>query len=189
MRNQFKSTADNDEPIPQEKNETPIIDGVPNDQNDRPIPNGVIEEAENKQPAETESHEKPAPEDKDDAPLINTKPVKVDSSEKSNAQDVASSAKPKPTTTTTRPATSSQQTPTSSFDIKPVKTEPAKPLLEPIAGGVPLRVMFIGASMTLGTPPQSAYRMRLREWLVSLGNAVNCVGTVRRPLARLGTLS
>ncbi|KAI1744892.1 hypothetical protein F4680DRAFT_403615 [Xylaria scruposa] len=39
--------------------------------------------------------------------------------------------------------------------------------------------MFVGASITLGDPPQSAYRMRLREWLVSLGNAVNYVGTNR----------
>ncbi|KAI0130394.1 hypothetical protein BJ170DRAFT_620047 [Xylariales sp. AK1849] len=39
--------------------------------------------------------------------------------------------------------------------------------------------MFIGASMTLGEPPQSAYRMQLREWLVSLGNPVNCVGSNR----------
>ncbi|KAH9897152.1 hypothetical protein F4778DRAFT_245979 [Xylariomycetidae sp. FL2044] len=39
--------------------------------------------------------------------------------------------------------------------------------------------MFIGASMTLGDPPQSAYRMQLREWLVSLGNPVNCVGSNR----------
>ncbi|KAI1344477.1 carbohydrate esterase family 3 protein [Xylariaceae sp. FL0016] len=48
-----------------------------------------------------------------------------------------------------------------------------------IAGGMPLRIMFIGASMVLGDPPQSAFRMRLREWLVSLGNPVNCVGTNR----------
>ncbi|KAI1170397.1 hypothetical protein F4777DRAFT_569326 [Nemania sp. FL0916] len=38
----------NDEPIPQQKTETPIIDGVPNDQNDRPIPEGVIEGGVNK---------------------------------------------------------------------------------------------------------------------------------------------
>lgn len=49
----------------------------------------------------------------------------------------------------------------------------------PIAGGIPIRLMFIGASMTLGDPPQSAYRMQLREWLVGLGNPVNCVGTNR----------
>ncbi|KAI0439499.1 hypothetical protein F4803DRAFT_554030 [Xylaria telfairii] len=179
VRNQFKGTPENhnDEPIPQEKNDTPIIDGVPNDQNDRPIPDGVIEEAVDKQPAENQGHEKPAPEDKDDAPIINTEPVKVDSSEKSHAQDATSSAKPKPSTT--KPAEPYLQTPTSSFSSGPMKTEPAKPLLEPIAGGVPLRVMFVGASMTLGTPPQSAYRMRLREWLVSLGNAVNCVGSNR----------
>ena len=56
--------------------------------------------------------------------------------------------------------------------------EVATPSDVPIAGGIPLRIMFIGASMTLGTPPQSAYRMQLREWLVSLGNPVNCVGAV-----------
>ncbi|KAJ2969858.1 hypothetical protein NUW58_g9873 [Xylaria curta] len=61
VRNQFKNTAENhgDEPIPQENNDTPIIDGVPNDQNDRPIPNGVIEEAQVKQSTDKESNDKP----------------------------------------------------------------------------------------------------------------------------------
>ncbi|KAI0458842.1 hypothetical protein F5B21DRAFT_457933 [Xylaria acuta] len=179
VRNQFKSAPENhgDEPIPQEKNDSPIIDGVPNDQNDRPIPNGVIEEAEEKQSTENKSGSTPAAGEKDAAPSVDPAPLKIDSPAKPHVPDAAaSSATPKPATTT--PAESYQQSPTS-FETMPVKTEPAKPLLEPIAGGVPIRVMFIGASMTLGDPPQSAYRMRLREWLVSLGNAVNCVGTNR----------
>ncbi|CAJ2504768.1 Uu.00g121620.m01.CDS01 [Anthostomella pinea] len=45
-----------------------------------------------------------------------------------------------------------------------------KPKGGPIADSMPLRIMFIGASMTLGDPPQGAYRKQLREWLVSLGN-------------------
>ncbi|KAI1110342.1 hypothetical protein F5Y14DRAFT_363404 [Nemania sp. NC0429] len=149
VRNQFKNIAENygNEPIPDQKNETPIIDGVPNDLNDRPIPNGVIEGAVDNKPTEN----KGASGKQDAAPSSNTKPVKVDS-EKTHEQDTPSSA---------------------------VTTEPAETKLKPIAGGVPLRIMFIGASMTLGTPPQSAYRMELRKWLVSLGNAVNCVGTNR----------
>ncbi|KAI0468219.1 carbohydrate esterase family 3 protein [Xylaria cf. heliscus] len=174
VRNQFKNTPENngDEPIPQNKDETPIIDGVPNDQNDRPIPNGVIEEAEDKQSTENKSGEKLATGGKDGAQSIDVESVKVDSSEKSHAQDVTSSL-------VWSPIESHQQSPTSSVVIKPVETEPAKPLSTPIAGGIPLRVMFIGASMTLGDPSQSAYRMQLRKWLVSLGNAVNCVGTNR----------
>ncbi|TRX96011.1 hypothetical protein FHL15_003153 [Xylaria flabelliformis] len=179
VRNQFKSAPENhgDEPIPHNNNDTPIIDGVPNDQNDRPIPNGVIEEAKEKQSTGDNSDVKATPGGKDGVSSINTKPVKVDSSEKPQTQHATSSVNPEPATT--RPANSYSQSPTSSFETKPVKTEPAKPLVKPIAGGIPLRVMFIGASITLGDPPQSAYRMRLREWLVSLGNAVNYVGTNR----------
>ncbi|KAI1756197.1 carbohydrate esterase family 3 protein [Xylaria castorea] len=180
VRNQFKSVPENhgDEPIPHENNDTPIIDGVPNDQNDRPIPNGVIEEAKEKQSTENNSDAKPTPwGPKDGASSVSTEPVKVDSTGKPHTQYATSSANPKPAMT--RPAKSYSQSPTSSIEIKPVNTEPAKPLVQPIAGGVPLRVMFVGASITLGDPGQSAYRMRLREWLVSLGNAVNCVGTNR----------
>ncbi|KAI0409277.1 hypothetical protein F4802DRAFT_242986 [Xylaria palmicola] len=178
VRNQFKNTGENrgDEPIPQEKNETPIIDGVPNDQNDRPIPNGVIEEAEDKQSAKGKSDGKPSPEKQDLSSSIVTEPVKIDS-EKVHEGDAAPSAQSEPAKA--KPTESHKQNAVSTVDAKPMKTESAKPHLEAIAGGVPIRVMFIGASMTLGDPPQSAYRMQLREWLVSLGNPVNCVGTNR----------
>lgn len=152
VRNQFKNLAEThgNEPIPQQKTETPIIDGVPNDLNDRPIPNGVIEGAANNKPTENKGDGKgdgkAVPGKQDVPPSSNTKPAKVEQS---------------------------------SAVVKPVTTEPAKGESKPIGGGIPLRIMFIGASMTLGTPPQSAYRMALRKWLVSLGNAVNCVGTVR----------
>ncbi|KAI1123146.1 hypothetical protein F5Y10DRAFT_252474 [Nemania abortiva] len=182
VRNQFKDTPA-DEPIPQEKDDTPIIDGVPNDKNDRPIPDGVIEEAENKLPGQDgsagESKSKSTPEKQDASMPIDTKPVGIDS-EKSHEQD----ATPSPSAYV-EPAKTESQKPhepsaVSTVDIKPVNTSvPAEPQSKAIGGGVPLRVMFIGASMTLGTPPQSAYRMQLREWLVSLGNAVNCVGTAR----------
>ncbi|KAI0533866.1 hypothetical protein GGR58DRAFT_93882 [Xylaria digitata] len=177
VRNQFKNTPENhgDEPIPQEKNDTPIIDGVPNDQNDRPIPDGVIEGAKDKQPAENESENKNVSEKQDSTSSKHIESTKIES-EKSPEQD--------PTPVNTKPVKaestqSHEPGATSTAGIKPVSTEPAKSHLEAIAGGIPLRVMFIGASMTLGTPPQSAYRMRLREWLVGLGNPVNCVGTNR----------
>lgn len=48
-----------------------------------------------------------------------------------------------------------------------------------VAGGIPIRVMFVGASMTLGEPRDSGYRQQVRDWLVGLGNAVNCVGANR----------
>ncbi|TGJ85298.1 hypothetical protein E0Z10_g3474 [Xylaria hypoxylon] len=163
------------EPIPEEKNETPIIDGVPNDQNDRPIPNGVIEEGKEKQAVENESESKKVPETQDTTSSKNTKPSTIES-EKSPEQD--------PTSVDTKPAkTESHQShkpsATSTAVTNPASTEPATPHLEAIAGGIPIRVMFIGASITLGDPPQSAYRMQLREWLVALGNPVNCVGTNR----------
>ncbi|KAI1148488.1 hypothetical protein F4825DRAFT_433928 [Nemania diffusa] len=183
VRNQFKNVPENlgNEPIPHEQNETPIIDGVPNDQNDRPIPDGVIEEAEDKQAAKngsgSEGGSKVTPE-KQDAPLpTGTDAVKTDS-EKSHAQDA-----PSPSVHVEPVETESQKphepSATSTADIVPVNTAPAKPQSKAIGGGVPLRIMFIGASITLGDPPQSAYRMQLRNWLVSLGNAVNCVGTKR----------
>ncbi|ORY61568.1 SGNH hydrolase-type esterase domain-containing protein [Pseudomassariella vexata] len=51
----------------------------------------------------------------------------------------------------------------------------------PIAGGIPLRVMFIGASVTLGdhSTGNRGYRKQIRDWMVSLGNPVNCVGANR----------
>ncbi|KAI1264320.1 hypothetical protein F5Y18DRAFT_390095 [Xylariaceae sp. FL1019] len=67
--------------------------------------------------------------------------------------------------------------PGSTSDTAPTPT--ASSHKKPIAGGIPLRIMFIGASVTLGTPPQSAYRQQLREWLVGLGNHVNLVGSAR----------
>ncbi|KAI0398018.1 hypothetical protein F5Y17DRAFT_475843 [Xylariaceae sp. FL0594] len=158
MRDRIKSiSSTSDEPIPEQKSETPIIDGVPNDLNDRPIPDGVIEEpnkddgkskhVENKPPAEPVDH-KPVDE-----------PVK----------------KPQPEKTQTQTGGKEDAAPVES-EPKPIHTEPAKPASKALGGGVPIRVMFIGASMTLGTPPQAAYRKQLREWMVSLGNKVNCVG-------------
>lgn len=51
----------------------------------------------------------------------------------------------------------------------------------PIAGGIPLRVMHIGASISRGE--QSAgdvgYRKQLREWMAAQGNAVHNVGSRR----------
>lgn len=47
-----------------------------------------------------------------------------------------------------------------------------------LAGGIPIRLMFIGASITLGEPEQAGYRRQVRDWIVGLGNQVNCVGSV-----------
>ncbi|KAI2624600.1 carbohydrate esterase family 3 protein [Hypomontagnella submonticulosa] len=51
----------------------------------------------------------------------------------------------------------------------------------PLAGGIPLRVMFIGASMTLGehSTGEVGYRKQIRDWIVSRGNKVNYVGQNR----------
>ncbi|KAJ8111894.1 hypothetical protein ONZ43_g5514 [Nemania bipapillata] len=180
VRNQFTNTPDNlgNEPIPQETNDTPIIDGVPNDQNGRPIPDGVIEDEEDKHPSEKESGSKSKGTSvKQDAPLpIHTEPAKIDS-EKSSAQDTPSPSVHSDSVKTESPKPH-EPSAASTTGVTPMNTAPAKPESKAIGGGVPLRVMFIGASMTLGDPPQSAYRMQLRNWLVSLGNAVNCVGTV-----------
>lgn len=53
----------------------------------------------------------------------------------------------------------------------------------PLAGGIPLRVMFIGASMTLGehSTGEVGYRKQLRDWMVARGNPVNYVGQVFSP--------
>ncbi|KAI1391005.1 carbohydrate esterase family 3 protein [Hypoxylon trugodes] len=47
-----------------------------------------------------------------------------------------------------------------------------------IAGGVPLRIMFLGASVTRGevSTGDRGYRKHIRDKLTSLGNPVNCVG-------------
>ncbi|KAK7914409.1 carbohydrate esterase family 3 protein [Apiospora marii] len=47
-----------------------------------------------------------------------------------------------------------------------------------LAGGIPIRLMFIGASITLGEPEQAGYRRQVRDWIVGLGNPVNCVGSL-----------
>ncbi|KAK6087721.1 GDSL-like Lipase/Acylhydrolase [Seiridium cupressi] len=51
----------------------------------------------------------------------------------------------------------------------------------PIAGGIPIRIMFMGASVTLGDHSTGSfgYRKQIRDWLVSLGNPVNSVGANR----------
>ncbi|KAI5864015.1 carbohydrate esterase family 3 protein [Durotheca rogersii] len=56
-----------------------------------------------------------------------------------------------------------------------------RPKNQPLAGGIPLRVMFIGASMTLGehSTGNLGYRKQVRDWLVSRGNPVNYVGQNR----------
>ncbi|KAI0196995.1 hypothetical protein F4808DRAFT_298469 [Astrocystis sublimbata] len=183
VRNQFKGPDNHGgEPIQETKDETPIIDGVPNDKNDRPIPNGVIEEAGGKQANGNKGDGKPAPGEKngdlpvqnqnepvkDEEPIKDEEPVKVTIPDESLEKDLP---KPAPTTSAV---------PSSQYSSTPIAdNKPAKPVIQPLAGGAPLRVMFIGASMTLGDPRQSAYRMRLREWMVALGNKVNFVGTAR----------
>ncbi|KAI0456695.1 carbohydrate esterase family 3 protein [Xylaria acuta] len=51
----------------------------------------------------------------------------------------------------------------------------------PLSGGVPLRVMFLGASVTRGAVSVGnlGYRSHLRDRLAGLGNAVNFVGSQR----------
>ncbi|KAI0127400.1 SGNH hydrolase-type esterase domain-containing protein [Xylariales sp. AK1849] len=51
----------------------------------------------------------------------------------------------------------------------------------PIAGGIPIRIMFMGASVTLGdhSTGDLGYRKQIRDWLVSVGNPVNSVGANR----------
>ncbi|KAI4867276.1 carbohydrate esterase family 3 protein [Hypoxylon rubiginosum] len=48
----------------------------------------------------------------------------------------------------------------------------------PVAGGMPLRIMFLGASVTRGevSTGDRGYRKYLRDKLTALGNPVNCVG-------------
>lgn len=46
---------------------------------------------------------------------------------------------------------------------------------------MPIRIMFIGASMTLGehSEGERGYRQQIRDWIAEKGNPVNCVGAVR----------
>ncbi|XXH02273.1 hypothetical protein Hte_008642 [Hypoxylon texense] len=67
-----------------------------------------------------------------------------------------------------------------------VRTKPyARPGYElPLANGVPLRIMALGASTTRGDSPEegidnNGFRRPLRERLTSIGNKVNFVGTQR----------
>ncbi|KAI1776315.1 carbohydrate esterase family 3 protein [Hypoxylon cercidicola] len=48
----------------------------------------------------------------------------------------------------------------------------------PVAGGMPLRIMFLGASVTRGevSTGDRGYRKYIRDKLTALGNPVNCVG-------------
>ncbi|KAI8949219.1 carbohydrate esterase family 3 protein [Xylaria longipes] len=63
--------------------------------------------------------------------------------------------------------------------IQSVSTSDA--LLMPLSGGVPLRVMFLGASVTRGAVSVGnlGYRSPLRDRLAALGNPVNFVGSQR----------
>ncbi|KAJ8121938.1 hypothetical protein ONZ43_g1741 [Nemania bipapillata] len=56
-----------------------------------------------------------------------------------------------------------------------------RPKKNGLADGIPLRVMFIGASMTLGehSTGERGFRKQVRDWLVSQGNEVNYVGQNR----------
>lgn len=67
-----------------------------------------------------------------------------------------------------------------------IRTKPyARPGYElPLANGVPLRIMALGASTTRGDSPEegidnNGFRRPLRERLTSIGNKVNYVGTQR----------
>ncbi|KAK8064694.1 carbohydrate esterase family 3 protein [Apiospora phragmitis] len=50
-----------------------------------------------------------------------------------------------------------------------------------LGGGIPIRIMYIGASMTLGehSEGERGYRQQIRDWIASKGNPVNCVGANR----------
>ncbi|KAK8074638.1 hypothetical protein PG997_009301 [Apiospora hydei] len=49
-----------------------------------------------------------------------------------------------------------------------------------LGGGMPIRIMYIGASMTLGehSEGERGYRQQIRDWIASKGNPVNCVGAI-----------
>lgn len=50
-----------------------------------------------------------------------------------------------------------------------------------LGGGMPIRIMYIGASMTLGehSEGERGYREQIRDWITEKGNPINCVGAVR----------
>ncbi|KAK8008449.1 carbohydrate esterase family 3 protein [Apiospora marii] len=50
-----------------------------------------------------------------------------------------------------------------------------------LGGGIPIRIMYIGASMTLGehSEGERGYRQQIRDWIAEKGNPVNCVGANR----------
>ncbi|KAI1324543.1 SGNH hydrolase-type esterase domain-containing protein [Xylariaceae sp. FL0255] len=56
-----------------------------------------------------------------------------------------------------------------------------KPTKAGLGGGMPLRVMFIGASMTLGehSTGERGFGKQIRDWLIEQGNEVNYVGQNR----------
>ncbi|KAI0154724.1 hypothetical protein GGR57DRAFT_492060 [Xylariaceae sp. FL1272] len=207
VRNRLSPISHDDpsnEPIPQEDNDTPIIDGVPNDRNDKPLPDGIIEEPDGPPDVAVVDTKTPkpdlatstsvAPGTTHSEPAFTSAAIlePTASSTKSAISSISivdsvktivvespfveipagqTTAKASPThggaLDISGAASNTTPTPTASWHQKP------------IAGGIPLRIMFIGASVTLGTPPQSAYRQQLREWLVGLGNRVNLVGSAR----------
>ncbi|KAI1815603.1 SGNH hydrolase-type esterase domain-containing protein [Poronia punctata] len=56
-----------------------------------------------------------------------------------------------------------------------------RPKKDGLANGIPLRVMLMGASMTLGehSTGERGFRKQLRDWIVEQGNEVNYVGQNR----------
>lgn len=66
----------------------------------------------------------------------------------------------------------------SNLQNAPVSHPPPRP---PLAGGIPLRIMFLGASVTRGAMSigNLGYRSPLRDQLAALGNPINTVGTQR----------
>ncbi|KAK6860322.1 hypothetical protein PG995_003958 [Apiospora arundinis] len=50
-----------------------------------------------------------------------------------------------------------------------------------LGGDMPIRIMFLGASMSLGehSEGERGYRQQIRDWIAEKGNPVNCVGANR----------
>ncbi|KAK8103726.1 carbohydrate esterase family 3 protein [Apiospora kogelbergensis] len=50
-----------------------------------------------------------------------------------------------------------------------------------LSGGMPIRIMYIGASMSLGehSEGERGYRQQIRDWIAEKGHPVNCVGANR----------
>lgn len=67
------------------------------------------------------------------------------------------------------------------FVRTPEKHQKGKDDNSPVAGGIPLRIMFLGASITRGeaSTGDRGYRKHIRDTLTSWGNDVNCVGFTR----------